>query len=119
MGQESFISWQYALVLSTGRRADHFFVRMCGYRVTFGDFQVQQDQLHQELRRVSLARHSRKNGRPSKRSRIDGRFKIFLVSDDVDQTSLEGIEGYGDESHVQDVAVAMRILMSDWHPYDE
>ncbi|KAI7908904.1 hypothetical protein M9X92_011928 [Pyricularia oryzae] len=27
-------------------------------------------------------------------------------------------KGNGDESHVQDVAVAVRILMSDWHPYD-
>lgn len=94
------------------------FVGMCVYRVTFGDFQAQQDQLHLELRRVSLARHSSENGRPSKRSRTDGRFNICLVADDVDQTSLKEIEGNGDESHVQDVAVAVRILMSDWHPYD-
>lgn len=95
-----------------------FFVRMCVYRVIFGDLQVQHDPLHLKSRPVSLARHSSENSRPTKKSRTDGQFKIFLVADDADRTSLKEIEGNGDESHVQHVAAAIRNLMSDRHPYD-
>lgn len=79
---------------------------------------MQYDLLNSKSRPVSLARYNFENSRPAKRFRTNGQFKIFLIVDDANRTSLKEIEGNGDESHVQYVAAAIRNLMSDRHPYD-
>ncbi|ELQ35416.1 hypothetical protein OOU_Y34scaffold00708g1 [Pyricularia oryzae Y34] len=79
--------------------------------------QLASGDLHKEIATETLLRIQQQLNHTDGRDSFQPALKT-IVNLVQEKTSLKEIEGNGDESHVQDVEAAIRVLMSDWHPYD-